>query len=93
VQTYASEKEKEKKIDFSVKKGVNAKEVAMQNAIFERTFFKKMTKLVTLTLVFLVIAVIGYIFQQYIRHVQGKSVSSMVDFYMPTIHKTFISLN
>ena len=93
VESYASTKEKEKKIDFAVKNEVNKKDIAMKEAIFERTFFNRMTRIVTMTLIFLVLATLGYVFQQYLRHVQGKSVSSMVDYYMPTIHKTFLQIN
>lgn len=93
VESYANTKEKEKKIDFAVQQEVSKKDIAMQEAIFERTFFNRMTRIVTLTLVFLVLATLGYVFQQYLRHVQGKSVSSMVDYYMPTIHKTFLQIN
>ena len=76
-----------------MEKQISAKEKAMQEAVFERNFFNKLTKAVMFTLVFLLLAFIGYVAQQYFRHVQGKSVSSMVDYYMPTIHSTYITIN
>lgn len=70
-----------------------ARTKAMEDAVFERTFFNKLTRAVMLTLVFILVAFVGYTFQQYLRFVEGKSVSSVIDFYMPSIHKGFISVN
>lgn len=81
------------KIDFSVNKGLTGQEKAMKEAVFERTFFNKMTTAVMFGLVFLVIAFFGYTFQQYIRYMEGKSVSSVIDYYMPSIHKTYIQVS
>lgn len=89
----ATEPAKEKKIDFSVTKQSTPQEKAMKEAVFERTFFNKMTTTVTLALVFLLLGFFGYVFQQYIRHVEGKSVSSVIDYYMPSIHKTYIQIS
>lgn len=93
VDSFTSTADKEKKIDFTVKKEVSAKDKAMQEAIFERTFFNKLTKAIMFTLVFIVLIVAGYAFRQYVRYIEGKSVGGMIDIYMPSIHKGYIAVN
>lgn len=93
VDSFTATKKEASKIDFKVEKQDSAKDKAMQQAVFERLFFKRMTRVVMLTLVFLLIAFVGYVFQQYLRHIQGKSVPNMVDYYMPTIDKSYSTIS
>ncbi len=92
VQSFSSTKAPEKKIDFNVQKETSQKEKIMQAAVFERTFFNKMTKTISFGLVAVVLAVGGYSFQQYLHFIKGEPVSSVVDYYMPTIHTTYLKV-
>lgn len=92
VDWFSSAKDSKKKIDFNVKPQTSAKDKAMQEAVFERTFFNKMTRVVMFTLVSLILAFAGYVFQQYVHFIEGKPVANVVDYYMPTIHKTYLKV-
>lgn len=83
----------DKKADFVVVKDPEKKKITMEEALFERTFFRKVTKLVMLTLVLLILALLGYTFKQYLNYIQGKPVSGLVDYYMPTVDQYYMSLN
>lgn len=54
VANFTTKKSDGKKIDFSVTTNSPAKDKAMEDAIFEKTFFDRMTKTVVLAIVFLV---------------------------------------
>ena len=58
------------KIDFLVSSSNSAKDKAMENALFEKTFLDSMTKTITLAIVFLIVAFFGYVFQQYLQYAQ-----------------------
>lgn len=93
VDSFASTKGKESKIDFAVAEGSTKKDKAMEEAIFERTFFNKLSKAIMLFLVFAVLLAVGYIFQQYTRYMQGQPVGMTISYYMPSIHKTYVSIS
>lgn len=84
---------KSEKIDFVVDKEAAKKKITMEEALFERTFFMKFTKIVATILVLLIVSLIGYMFSQYLNYVQGKPVSGVVDYYMPTINEYYLQIN
>lgn len=81
-----------KKIDFTVDEGAAAKEKVMRDAAFEKNFFRNMTRAGIIAVVFLVLSLLAYIFQQYLRYVEGKSIPTIISPYMSSIHKGYISL-
>ncbi|MBP6910152.1 hypothetical protein KBC03_00975, partial [Patescibacteria group bacterium] len=94
VDSFATTKSQESaRIDFNVAKGSNKKDKAMEEAMFERTFFNKLTKAIMFFLVFAVLLAFGYIFQQYMRFMQGQPVGNTISYYMPSIHKTYLSIS
>ena len=86
-------KKTEEKIDFNVQNDPTKRDKAMEEAIFERSFFNKMTKTVIAAMICIVLACGGYVFHQYLQYVQGKPVSSVVDFYMPSINNVYLKIS
>lgn len=92
--TFAKPKgnEDRKKIDFTVDAGSAEKQQVMKDAAFERDFFKRITRVGVVALVLLICAFLGYVFQQYLRYVEGKPLPAMVAYYMPEVHQGYLYL-
>lgn len=93
VATFSQPKANEKKIDFAVTAWQTLKDKATEKAFFEKTFADKITKNISFTVLFVLIAFFAYVFQQYLFYVQSKGVDAFLEYYMPSIHQAVLTVS
>ena len=84
--------ENKTKLEFLVSSGMSTKDKAMQDALFEKTFLDKITKTVLLAVLMIILAFFGYVFQEYLKFVQGQKVPTFLEYYMPSVHQGYLAV-